>query len=82
MAIFGNDTAAKDAERRANMKQSFEAFLDNPMVRMTMATIPPGSNPEALRMLLQSTFDAGYQTGGVVAVLDLMLEMAKKKGME
>ncbi len=73
-----HNDAVKDAERKAHMKQSFEQWLDNPMVRMTMSTIPTGASPDALRMLLQAAFEAGFQTGGVIAVLDLLMEVSKK----
>jgi hypothetical protein len=63
----------KSAERR---DRDFGAWMDEPMTRMCISTIPPAERPEALSLLLKAAFDRGFQAGQanmITSVVDQML---------
>jgi len=68
---------AREQERQKARKTAFEKWLEEPMVRLGMSMIPAGEKDDALKMLLQSAFDSGFNTGGGVMALE-MLHMAMK----
>lgn len=68
----------RQKEVESDRKRGFEDFINNPLTRMMMSQIPPGEHPEALRMLLQAAYESGFGSGGVVAVLGLLMEVSKK----
>lgn len=79
-----HDDRIKEFERKANAdkRDCFERWLDDPMVRMGMSMIPAGERADALRMLLQSAFEAGFGAGRGNAmgsmVESIMTSMIKK----
>jgi hypothetical protein len=71
------ESMANDRARECQ-KQAFDKWFGEPMVRLGLSLIPPGDHKDALRLLLQSAFDAGYEQGGGQAVVSLMQAMTKK----
>lgn len=57
------DAATQERKSDEAKKTMFAKWLDEPMVRMGLSTIPAGDRADALRLLLQSAFDAGFQAG-------------------
>lgn len=55
------DASQRKTETRK--KAAFDKWLNEPMVRMGMSMIPAGDREDALRMLLQSAFEAGCCCG-------------------
>jgi hypothetical protein len=50
-------------------RDGFAAWMNEPMTRTLVSMIPPGENPELLRMILQAAFDNGFARGaGATAI--------------
>jgi hypothetical protein len=66
------------AERRelinAKKKEGFDRWLDEPTVRLGMSLIPPSESADALRIVLQSAFEAGFVCGSSAVMLDIAVE--------
>jgi len=48
---------------REHKKDQFGRWIEQPLVRLTLATVPPGDHRDGLRVLLQDAFDSGYAAG-------------------
>lgn len=72
--------AEMEAKQKADKKEGFARFMDQPATRMMMSMIPASDKPEVLETLLQETFSAGYAAGGGQA-MGLVIE-ALFKGVE
>ena len=56
--------AVEQAKREDDIKEQFEKWLQQPLVKMLISTIPqPEGNPEGVTMLLRACFEAGYGAG-------------------
>lgn len=75
---------AQEMERKtaARKKESFERWLNEPMVRMGMSMIPQGEHSDALKMLLQSAFEAGHASGGADIGITMLTAILDKKSKE
>lgn len=73
-----------NGERTKELKtKGFHDFLEQPLVRMALATIPAGDHQDNLRMLLEAAHSAGFGAGQVDVIRDLTsaaLSHAKKNG--
>lgn len=50
--------------REASEKSAaFDKWMNEPLVRMSISTIPAGEHKDALQMVLRSAFEAGFTTG-------------------
>ena len=66
------DRAAEQAKREDDIKQTFDKWLQQPLVKMLIATIPqPEGNPEGVVMLLRACYEAGYGAGAGTVVVSL-----------
>jgi hypothetical protein len=74
----------QERERKSAIKKrvGFEKWLDEPMVRLGLSMIPAGDKADALKMLLQSAFDAGYAVGCSDVVGDLLQGFLKRQPNE
>ncbi len=57
------DPQIAEQKTTARKKAGFDKWRDEPMVRMGISMIPAGDRQDALLMLLQSAFDAGFSNG-------------------
>jgi hypothetical protein len=59
---------------QADRKRSFAEWMEQPFVRFTISQIPSGeaSQQEALKILLQSAFDAGHSAGQGVVLMSMV----------
>ena len=77
------DPTAKAAEldRKAELhkKESFAKWMDEPMVRMGLSMIPKGDHEDALKMVLQSAFQAGFAAGSGHMLSSMVESLLKKK---
>jgi hypothetical protein len=79
-------TATDQASREARLKEvanrAFTGWLQQPLVKMTLATLPPSDNPDALRELLRAAFDAGTaagQTGMAIEMIQAMVDSERRR---
>jgi len=73
---------AAELERRAEVqkKDAFTKWQDEPMVRMGLSMIPSGDHQDALKMLLQSAFNAGFSAGSGNMLSTVVEALIKKQG--
>jgi hypothetical protein len=65
------------AQARKDVAEHFEEWLDSPLVRLTISTIPAGDNKDALKALLRSAFESGFGFGAVKVVTKIAEMMPK-----
>jgi len=73
-----HDAEARERRSQAKKKTAFAKWLDDPMVRLTMAAIPAGDQKEALRVLLESAFESGFNVGTGDVLTELVEAMIRK----
>ncbi len=74
-----NDHLERQRKSEIKRKNSFEKWLDEPMVRMGMSMIPAGEKQDALKALLQSAFNSGFESGCGDVVSELLEGWLKHK---
>ena len=74
-------TKAAELDRRAEIqkKESFAKWMDEPMVRMGLSMVPMGDHEDALKMLLQSAFIAGFGAGSGSMLASVVEGLLKSK---
>ena len=74
------ERARKTAQIEADRKRAFDAFMEQSSTRMFLSLIPPNPDqPDALRVLLQSAFEAGFSQGAVSVMISFMETIAKEQ---
>ena len=74
------DKTAEQAKRENDIKEQFEKWLQQPLVKMLIATIPqPEGNPEGVVMLLRECWEKGYAAGAGAVALSLLDGLFKAK---
>lgn len=70
-----------EVEKRSAIgkRDGFAKFLDDPMIRMGMSMIPAGDKQEALKMLLQSAFNSGFDHGSAMVAVSMVELLLKDK---
>lgn len=71
------ETAERKAEKHAKKEESFNQFLERAETKLMLSLIPPSDNPDAVKVLLRSAFEAGSSHGGGEIVGDLIGAMLK-----
>lgn len=72
----------REARTQAVKRNAFERFLEQPMVTLALASIPPTDPPETLRTLLQAAFDAGFGSGQGDIIMDVVMMVVEGKKKE
>lgn len=68
MSFDIDNPAARKSRMASDQNAAFDKWMNEPLVRMSISTIPAGEHKDALQMLLRSAFDAGHSSGqGVMA---------------
>lgn len=63
MAIEMLNPEARKQREISEKNFAFEKWMNEPLVRMGLSTIPAGEHQDALQMILRSAFDAGHTSG-------------------
>lgn len=58
--------------------EALDSFFDNPATKLMLSIIPPGDNPDALRTLIESAFNAGYASGQACVLIGMLEEVIKR----
>jgi len=77
MNNFGDIRKSALSDSDAERKQAFAKYLDDPVVRVVMASIDPGSMPDALRALLEGAFNAGFGMGIEVGIVEIVSKVMR-----
>jgi hypothetical protein len=64
-----------EAKADSDKKDQFRRFMQAPLTRAMMSTLPPS---EHLEVLLQAAFDQGFGAGAVNATIGLMSALLKE----
>jgi len=48
---------------KAKCRAGFDRWLSEPLIRLTISMIPANEQKETLQLLLQSAFEAGFNSG-------------------
>lgn len=72
-------TAAMTERMTQRASERFEEWMNTPMVRLVISTIPPGDTPDALKTLLRSAFDAGSSCGEASVLSEIVSGIVGKK---
>ena len=71
--------AELDRKAEVHKKEGFAKWMDEPMVRMGLSMIPKGDHEDALKMLLQSAFQAGFGAGSGNMLASVVESVLKNK---
>lgn len=52
--------------------EAFEKFLSEPATKFLLSYVPESKDVDAVRTILRSSFDTGFQCGGAFFVADLL----------
>ena len=63
MAFDVSNPEARKQREKTEKNFAFEKWMNEPLVRMSVSTIPAGEHKDALQMILRSAFDAGHDSG-------------------
>jgi len=74
----------EELQQKANQRKrrDFDAWMNEPMTRMCLSTIPPAERPEALELLLKSAFDKGFTSGQSEILASFVEHMVAKPRRE
>lgn len=79
---FTMDIATREARIKNQVDAAFARWLDDPLVRMAMASVPAGDNADAFRLLLRSAFDAGSSAGQGTIAGEILAGMLDRRAKE
>lgn len=72
--------AEREAKEVQKRREGFSKWLEQPATKMMMSMIPPGEHPDAMKTLLQSTYEQGWSNGSGACTGDFL--EAILKGMD
>jgi hypothetical protein len=78
---------AEELQRQSDLKkeQAFKEFLQQPLTCMAISMMPPGETQDALKSLLQATFNEGFRSGSgdmLRGMLGVLIPTLKRKDKE
>ena len=77
---FSDEKKQFENRKKEDVKSAFVHWMSNPLVRASIAAMPPcKDNPELLGLLLETAFKAGYDCGGGAMVADLFTTIIGKR---
>jgi len=65
-------TKPTDAEKMEAKDSAFSKFLDLQTTKFMLSFIPEGREADAVKVILRSAFDAGYDCGGGACAADFL----------
>lgn len=77
MTDLSAEVARLDKRTRDAKEKGFSLFINTPLVRISMANIPPGSDPDLLRTLLEAAFTSGFGEGQACIITSLAEKILK-----
>lgn len=73
------DQATRELRMKGRCDEAFQSWISQPLVRMTISKMPSGDDPDTMRELLRSAFDAGNGSGqGIMAAEMIEAILAKE----
>lgn len=69
----------KEAETAEAKSAAFDKFLQEPMVKLGLSMLPPAQDPDLVKNLLRSAFDAGHGHGTGAVLIDMLTTMFKDR---
>lgn len=72
-------TAKNDMTTRMDARDStnFDKFMARPETKLMLSLIPPADNPDAMKVLLRASFDAGVSSGSGTIIGEMLTAMIK-----
>jgi hypothetical protein len=73
------ETKSEELKRRddAAKRRGFELWMENPMTKALISTLPPIENFDMFRALLQACYQTGYDMGVGTAMSQIVEAMLK-----
>ena len=72
-------TAEEDLKSEKAKRDAFSAIFEAPLVKMALAQIPAGDNPDCLRCLMEEVFNKGFLAGQGDIALRLLSSMRERE---
>ncbi len=62
-------------------RDGLQHFLGEPATKLILSVIPPGPIPDALKTLIASAYEHGFDHGCMTLGLDVATSIAKRQGL-